>query len=90
MIGFAAGSYGSKNEEDEHYRGYFGGIGAGYKFDKHSSVNLLIFIMDNNTYLDDPDKRFLISYTWQFQQYALMAALRMDLPSDNVRLWRQK
>ncbi|WGK56343.1 hypothetical protein [Pantoea sp. SS70] len=67
MIGFAAGSYGSKNEEGEHYRGYFGGIGAGYKFDKHSSVNLLTFIMDNNTYLDDPDKRFLISYTWQFQ-----------------------
>lgn len=67
LLGFAAGSYGSRNEEGEHYHGYFGGLGMGYHIDKHSSVNLLTFIMDNNTYLDDPDKRFLVSYTWQFE-----------------------
>jgi len=39
----------------------------GYRFDAHSSVNLLSFVMDNNTYLDDPDSRFLVSYTWQFE-----------------------
>jgi len=66
-IGFAAGFYGSRNEEGTHYQGYFGGFGAGYHFDQQSSVNLLTLIMDNNIYLDDPDTRFLISYTWQFQ-----------------------
>ena len=67
ILGFAAGSYGSKNDEGENYRGYFGGLGIGYRFDAHSSVNLLTFVMDNNTYLDDPDSRFLVSYTWQFE-----------------------
>jgi len=67
ILGFAAGSYGSKNDEGENYRGYFGGLGMGYRFDAHSSVNLLSFVMDNNTYLDDPDSRFLVSYTWQFE-----------------------
>lgn len=67
VIGFAAGSYGSRNEDGEHYRSYFGGLGMAIHIDKHNSINLMAFIMDNNTYLNDPDKRFLDSYTWQFE-----------------------
>ncbi|WP_338556982.1 hypothetical protein [Erwinia sp. E_sp_B04_7] len=66
VIAFAAGSYGSKNDNGEHYKGYFGGLGLGYSLNKHNSFNLFTFLMDNNTYLADPDKRFLISYTYQF------------------------
>ncbi|MGB9096660.1 hypothetical protein [Erwinia sp.] len=66
VVAFAAGSYGSKNDDGDHYKGYFGGLGLGYSLNKHNSFNLFTFLMDNNTYLDDPDKRFLISYTYQF------------------------
>ncbi|MDI9221538.1 hypothetical protein QMZ30_11575 [Pantoea sp. EA-12] len=66
MIAFAAGSYGSKNDEGENYHGYFGGIGLGYSIDKHNSINVMTFIMDNNTYLDSPDNRFVLSYKYQF------------------------
>ena len=65
LIGFAAGSYGSKNEAGDNYKGYFGGLGVGYSVTRHLSVNVMTFIMDNNTYLDDPDKRFLLSVSWQ-------------------------
>ena len=66
MIAFAAGSYGSKNDEGENYHGYFGGVGLGYSIDKHNSINIMTFIMDNNTYLDSPDNRFVLSYKYQF------------------------
>lgn len=65
LIGFAAGSYGSKNEIGDNYQGYFGGVGLGYAATEHLSLNALTFIMDNNTYLDHPDTRFLFSLSWQ-------------------------
>ncbi|WP_182039430.1 hypothetical protein [Vibrio alginolyticus] len=67
LMGFAAGSYGSKNDEDENYKGFFGGIGLGYLYQKRHSFNLMTFMMDNNTYLDEPDERILLSYTYQFE-----------------------
>lgn len=66
FLAFAAGSYGSKNDAGENYYGYFGGAGVGYKLSSHQSLNLLTFIMDNNTYLDSPDNRFVFSYSYQF------------------------
>lgn len=65
MIAFAAGSYGSKNEKGDNYQGYFGGLGMGYAITPNLSVNVMSFVMDNNTYLDDPDTRFLLSISWQ-------------------------
>ncbi|MFB9136501.1 hypothetical protein ACFSJQ_13280 [Vibrio olivae] len=66
LIAFAAGSYGSKNEEGENYKGAFGGLGGGYRFNKNNSMNAFVFMQDNNTYLDDADKRIVASYTYQF------------------------
>jgi hypothetical protein len=66
LLGFMGGSYGSKNEVGEHYKGYFGGLGIGYSFTKQHSINAYTYIMDNNTYLDNADKRFSFSYTYQF------------------------
>ncbi len=66
LLGFIAGSYGSKNDEGENYKGMFGGLGGGYSFDKNNSMNIFTFMQDNNTYLDDVDKRIIASYTYQF------------------------
>jgi len=66
MMGFAAATYGSENDEGENYKGFFAGLGAGYLVNKSHSFNLMTFMMDNNTYLDDPDKRVIASYTYQF------------------------
>ncbi len=66
LIGFTAGTYGSENDEGENYKGYFAGLGGSYTFNKTHSLNLLTFIMDNNTYLDSADKRMMASYTYQF------------------------
>ncbi len=66
LIGFAAGSYGSENSEGENYKGGFGGIGLGYAFNKNHSFNVMTFLMDNNTYLDEADKRVALSYQYQF------------------------
>ena len=66
MMGFAAATYGSENDEGENYKGFFAGLGAGYLVNKNHSFNLMTFMMDNNTYLDDPDKRVIASYTYQF------------------------
>lgn len=66
MLAFLAGSYGSKNEDGDNYKGYFGGVGLGYSFTKHQSVKACTFVMDNNTYLDEADKRVLLAYTYQF------------------------
>lgn len=66
LIAFAAGSYGSKNDDGDNYKGYFGGAGLGIKLTEHQSFNLLTFVMDNNTYLDSPDSRFVLSYSYQF------------------------
>ncbi|MFV0487878.1 MAG: hypothetical protein ACK5NL_11910 [Vibrio fluvialis] len=66
LMGFGVGTYGSKNDEGENYKGYFAGLGLGYLLNKRHSFNVMTFMMDNNTYLDDPDKRLILSYTYQF------------------------
>ncbi|MEF1304098.1 hypothetical protein QTO17_19600, partial [Vibrio owensii] len=66
LMGFAGGSYGSENSEGDNYKGAFGGLGLGYLVQKRHSFNLMTFMMDNNTYLDDPDKRVIVSYQYQF------------------------
>lgn len=66
LMSFAAGTYGSKNSEGENYKGAFGGIGLGYLVNKRHSFNLMTFIMNNNTYLDEADKRVMASYQYQF------------------------
>ncbi|SDH33061.1 hypothetical protein SAMN04488136_11392 [Vibrio xiamenensis] len=66
LLGFVAGSYGSKNDEGENYKGAFGGLGGGYRIDKNNSMNAFVFMQDNNTYLDEADKRIVASYTYQF------------------------
>ncbi|MED7793112.1 hypothetical protein TB147_17560 [Klebsiella aerogenes] len=66
LLSFLAGSYGSKNEDGDNYKGYFGGIGVGYSMTKHQSVKAFTFVQDNNTYLDEADKRILAAYTYQF------------------------
>ena len=65
-MGFAGGSYGSENSDGDNYKGAFGGLGLGYLVQKRHSFNLMTFMMDNNTYLDDPDKRVIVSYQYQF------------------------
>lgn len=67
LISFAAGSYGSKNSEGENYKGAFGGIGLGYLVNKRHSFNAMTFLMNNNTYLDEADKRVVLSYQYQFE-----------------------
>lgn len=66
LLSFMGVSYGSKNDDGDNYKGYFGGIGLGYSFDKHNSLNGFTYIQDNNTYLDDAEKRFVVSYKYQF------------------------
>ncbi len=66
ILGFAAGTYGSENDEGENYKGFFAGIGTSYLVNKNHSFSLMTFMMDNNTYLDEPDERVLASYTYQF------------------------
>ncbi len=66
LLSFLAGSYGSKNEDGDNYKGYFGGIGVGYSMTKHQSVKAFTFVQDNNTYLDEADQRILAAYTYQF------------------------
>lgn len=66
LISFAAGSYGSKNSEGENYKGAFGGVGLGYAVNKNHSFNVMTFLMNNNTYLDEADKRVMASYQYQF------------------------
>ncbi len=66
LMGFAATTYGSKNDQGENFLGYMGGMGMGYAINKKHSMNMMTFFMDNNTYLDEPDKRILASYTYQF------------------------
>lgn len=66
IMGFGVGSYGSENDDGENYKGYFTGIGTSYLLHKTHSFNIMTFMMDNNAYLDDPDKRIILSYTYQF------------------------
>jgi hypothetical protein len=66
LLSVAAGSYGSKNDDGDNYKGYFAGVGLGYSFDKHNSVSAFTYIQDNNTYIADADKRFKIAYKYQF------------------------
>ncbi|WP_045407893.1 hypothetical protein [Vibrio jasicida] len=67
LMGFAGGSYGSENSEGDNYQGVFGGVGMSYLVQKRHSFNVMTFAMDNNTYLDDPDKRVIFSYQYQFE-----------------------
>ncbi len=66
VLGFAAGTYGSKNDAGENYKGFFAGIGTSYLLSKKHSFSVMTFMMDNNTYLDEPDQRVMASYTYQF------------------------
>ncbi len=66
LIAGGATTYGSKNDKGENFLGFTGGIGMGYAFNKYHSFNVVTYMMDNNTYLDDPDKRVMASYTYQF------------------------
>jgi len=66
LIGVFAGSYGSKNSEGENYKGIMGGLGMGYSMTQHHSFNFVAFMQNNNTYLDDPFRRVMLSYTYQF------------------------
>ncbi|ENY6155964.1 hypothetical protein ACFZEN_002225 [Salmonella enterica] len=66
LLSFLAGSYGSKNDEGDNYKGYFGGLGIGYSLTRHQSVKAFSFVQDNNTYIDEADKRILAAYTYQF------------------------
>ncbi|WP_394172881.1 hypothetical protein [Thalassotalea litorea] len=61
-------SYGSKNAGGENYKGWFGGAGVSFAPNKTHSFSAFTFVMDNNTYLDEADKRFVLSYTFQFGQ----------------------
>ncbi|MGG7753123.1 hypothetical protein PGN99_04490 [Klebsiella aerogenes] len=65
LLGFAGGSYGSKNDDGDSYKGYFAGVGVGYNLTAHNSVKFMTYVQDNNTYLDEAEKRFLFS--WQYQ-----------------------
>ncbi|GEC69012.1 hypothetical protein RTE01_36470 [Raoultella terrigena] len=65
MIGFLGGSYGSKSDAGDNYKGYFGGLGLGYNLTEHNAVKVLTYVQDNNTYLDEADKRILLA--WQYQ-----------------------
>lgn len=66
LMAFTGGSYCSKNDDGENYKGYFGGLGVGYSLSTHHSVKAITYIQDNNTYISDPDKRLLVSYKYQF------------------------
>ncbi len=37
----------------------------GYNLTAHNSVKFMTYVQDNNTYLDEAEKRFLFS--WQYQ-----------------------
>ncbi|EIO4563413.1 hypothetical protein LQM11_004039 [Vibrio parahaemolyticus] len=66
LMGVTVGTYGSENDEGDNYKGYFAALGLGYLVNKQHSFNVMTGIMDNNTYLDDPDERLILSYTYQF------------------------
>ncbi|TKB46317.1 hypothetical protein [Thalassotalea mangrovi] len=59
-------SYGSENAEGENYKGWFGGVGASFAPNTNHSFSAFTFLMNNNTYLDEADKRLILSYTYQF------------------------
>ncbi|WP_434638703.1 hypothetical protein ACMYSK_22980 [Klebsiella sp. I138] len=65
LLSFLGGTYGSKNDAGDNYKGYFAGVGLGYSLTQHNSVKVMTYIQDNNTYLDNAEKRFLLS--WQYQ-----------------------
>lgn len=65
MMGFTIGSSGSENVVSENYKGYFASLGLGYLVQKCHSFNAIAFMMDNNTHLDSPDERLILSYTYQ-------------------------
>ncbi|QDP03068.1 hypothetical protein FNC98_16225 [Thalassotalea sp. PS06] len=71
-------SYGSENAQGENYQGWFGGAGLSFAPNKTHSFSVLTFVMDNNTYLDDADKRFVLSYKYQFGQRS-----KSEEPSGN-------
>ncbi|HHB1579627.1 TPA: hypothetical protein ACN983_004750 [Vibrio parahaemolyticus] len=66
LMGVTVGTYGSENDEGKNYKGYFAALGLGYLVEKRHSFNVMTGIMENNTYLDDPDQRLILSYTYQF------------------------
>ncbi|WP_220272507.1 hypothetical protein [Alteromonas aestuariivivens] len=66
MLSFLAASYGSKNAEGENYKGVFGGLGLSFAPNSTHSLSVFGFFMNNNTYLDEADKRVSVSYTYQF------------------------
>lgn len=66
LMGVTVGTCGSENDEGKNYKGYFAALGVGYLVEKRHSFNVMTGIMDNNTYLDDPDQRLIFSYTYQF------------------------
>lgn len=66
LMAFMAGSYGSKNDDGDNYKGYFGGFGLGYSLNAHHSFRGMTYIQDNNAYIDEADKRFLLAYKYQF------------------------
>ncbi|EJV1482244.1 MULTISPECIES: hypothetical protein [Enterobacter cloacae complex] len=66
LMAFLGGSYGSENDNGENYKGYFGGVGMGYSINQHHSFRAMTYIQDNNTYIDNADKRLLLAYKYQF------------------------
>ncbi|WP_372379624.1 hypothetical protein ACBZ91_18515 [Vibrio natriegens] len=66
LMGVTVGTYGSENDEGKNYKGYFAALGLGYLVDNRHSFNIISGIMDNNTYLNSPDQRLILSYTYQF------------------------
>ncbi len=66
LMSFLAGTYGSENSEGDNFKGGMGGVGLGYAVNKNHSFNVMTFMMNNNTYLDEADKRVIASYQYQF------------------------
>jgi hypothetical protein len=66
LKGVLTTSYGSKNPEGENFKGVVMGIGASYAPNKTHSFSVFAYMIDNNTYLDEADKRFNLAYTYQF------------------------
>lgn len=66
FMAFVSGSYGSENSEGENYKGVAGGLGLSYLLNKNHSFNAMTYAMDNNTYLDEADKRLVASYKYEF------------------------
>lgn len=66
LMSFLAVSICSRNGDDNNYKGYFGGVGLGYSVNTHHSFRVMTYIQDNNAYIDEADKRFLLAYKYQF------------------------